>query len=213
MLADAAGALAMLSPGRQVPLNASHLADRFKIFVLIVLGESVIRLISAAAVRPWSVPLGVVLAAAMVVLVALWLAWLTAAGPDGLHNPPAIAGFAALNLPIVAGIAAASAGLHIAILAADGATTIGVGPRAALYGGVSVCLAATALLPSRRMTPWRRTIRLATALAAVGLVFMGAVVLPVYLVPALTAILALGLAAEAHPRWWLAVKRRARLTG
>jgi hypothetical protein len=80
----------------------------------------------------------------------------------------------------VAGIAAASAGLHIAILAADGAATIGIGPRAALYGGVIVCLAATALLPSARMTPWRRTIRLATALAAVGLVFMGAIVRPVW---------------------------------
>ena len=62
-----------------------------------------------------------------------------------------------------------------------------------------MCLAATAILPSARMTPWRRMVRLATALAAMGLVFMGAIVLPVYLVPALTAILALGLAAEAHP--------------
>jgi len=51
------------------------------------------------------------------------------------------------------------------------------------------------------MTGWRRAVRLATALAAMGLVFMGAIVLPVYLVPALTAILALGLAAEAHPSW------------
>jgi low temperature requirement protein LtrA len=199
LLTDAAGALAMLSPARQVPVNPAHLAGRFKIFVLIVLGESVIRLISAAAQRPWSVPLAVVLAAAVITLVALWLAWLTAAGRDGLHSPPAIAGFAAVNLPIVAGVAAASAGLHIAILAADGAATIGTGPRAALYGGVSVCLAGTALLPSARMTPRRRAIRLATAAAAVGLVFMGAIVLPAYLVPALTAILALGLAAEAHP--------------
>ena len=30
---------------------------------------------------------------------------------------------------------------------------------------------------------------------------MGAIVPPVYLVPALTATLALGLAAEAHPNW------------
>jgi low temperature requirement protein LtrA len=210
LLADAIGALTMLVPGRRVPLNSSHLADRFRIFVLIVLGESVLRLISAAAVRPWSVPLAVVLAAALVTLAALWLAWVTTAGPDGLRSQPAIAGFAAVNLPIVAGIAAASAGLHIAILAADGAATIGIGPRAALYGGVGVCLAATAILPSARMTLWRRTVRLATAAAALGLVFMGAVVLPVYLVPALTAILALGLTAEAHPR--LAGRRHARRT-
>ena len=33
-----------------------------------------------------------------------------------------------------------------------------------------------------------------------GLVFMGAIVVPVYLVPALTAVLVLGLAAEARHR-------------
>jgi len=201
LLTDAAGALAMLSPRRQVPLNTSHLADRFRLFMLIVLSESVARLISAAAQRPWSVPLAVVLAAALITLAAVWRAWLTAAARDGLDGPPATARFTAANLPIVAGVAAASAGLHLAILAADGATTIAAGPRAALYGGVSICLLGTAILPSGKMTGWQRAVRLATALAAMGLVFMGAIVLPVYLVPALTAVLALGRAAEAHPGW------------
>ncbi len=200
LLADATGALAIRLPGSRVPLNTFHLADRFRIFVLIVLGESVARLISAATVRPWSVPLAVVLAAALITLAALWLAWLTAADREALDGPAAIARFTAANLPLVAGIAAASAGLHIAVLAADGAATIGTGPRAALYGGVSVCLLATTILPSGKMTGWRRAVRLATSAAAMGLVFMGAIVRPVYLVPALTVILALGLAAEAHPR-------------
>src|SRR5262252_1243561 len=208
LLIDAVGALAMLAPRRRVPLNTAHLADRFRLCMLIVLGESVARLISAAAARPWSVPLAVVLAAALITLAALWVAWLSAAGRDGLAGMPATARFTAANLPIVAGVAAASAGLHLAILAADGAATIPAGPRAALYGGVSVCLLGTAFLPSGKMTGWQRAVRLATALAAMGLVFMGAIVLPVYLVPALTAILALGLAAETHPGWQPAVTRR-----
>ena len=208
LLTDAAGALAMLAPQRRVPLNTAHLADRFRLFVLIVLGESVARLISAAAQRPWSIPLAVVLAAALITLAALWLAWLTAASRDGLDGPVTTARFTAANLPIVAGIAAASAGLHLAILAADGATTIATGPRAALYGGVSICLLGTALLPSNKMAGWRRVSRLATSLAAMGLIFMGAIVLPVYLVPALAIILALGLAAEAHPGWQPAIMRR-----
>jgi hypothetical protein len=37
-----------------------------------------------------------------------------------------------------------------------------------------------------------------TALAAMGLVFMGAVIEPVYLVPALTVVLTLGLLTEAR---------------
>jgi Bacterial low temperature requirement A protein (LtrA) len=123
LLTDAAGSLAMLTPRRRLPLNSAHLADRFQIFVLIVLGESMARLISAAALRSWS-------------------------------------------LPLVAGIAAASAGLHTAILAADGASTIAAGPRAALYGGVSVFLLASVILPSTQMTPPARAARVATAFAA-----------------------------------------------
>ncbi len=198
LIADAVGSLAMLTPRRRLPLNSAHLADRFQIFVLIVLGESMARLISAAAARPWSLPLAVVLAAALITLAALWWGWLTAADRDALDSPAAIARFTALNLPLVAGIAAGSAGLHIAILAADGASTIAVGPRAALYGGVSICLLASVLLPSTKMTGPVRAIRLVTALAAMALVFMGAIVEPVYLVPALTAVLALGLTAEAR---------------
>ena len=45
-----------------------------------------------------------------------------------------------------------------------------------------------------------RAVRLLTAVAAMGLAFTGAIVEPVYLVPALTVVLVLGLAAEARPR-------------
>jgi low temperature requirement protein LtrA len=201
LLTDAAGAQEMLPSSRPVPVNPWHLADRFQLLVLIVLGESVARLISAAAVRPWSVPLAVVLAAALLTLAALWWAWLATADRDALGTPAAMAQFTAANLPIVASIAAASAGLHIAILAAHTGGAIGIGPRSALYGGVSVYLLATAILPSGKLTRQARTARLASSLAAMGLVFMGAIVPPVYLVPALTATVALGLAAEAHPNW------------
>lgn len=204
LLTDAVGALAMLTPSRRVPVNPWHLADRFQIFVLIVLAQSVARLISAAADRPWSVPLAVVLAAALLTLAAVWWAWLSTADRDALESPQAIARFTAVNLPIVVGIAAASAGLHLAILAAHEGGTIGAGPRAALYGGVSLYLLVSAILPSRKLTRQARAARLTTSLAAMGLVFMGAIVVPVYLVPALTAVLALGLTAEARLR----IKRR-----
>ena len=196
LLADASGSMAMLIPRRRVPVNPAHLADRFQLFVLIVLGESMARLISAAAIRSWSLPLAIVLAAALITLAALWWAWLTTADHRALDGPPAVARFTALNLPLVAGIAAVSAGLHLAILAADGASTIAAGPRAALYGGVSVFLLASAVLPSKKLSRTVRVTRLVTAAAAMGLVFMGAIVEPVYLVPALTVVLALGLCTE-----------------
>ena len=110
LLADAIGSTAMLAPRRRVPVNPVHLAGRFQLFVLIVLGESMARLISAAAIRPWSLPLAVVLAVALITLAALWWAWLTTADHRALEAPLTVARFTALNLPLVAGIAAASAG-------------------------------------------------------------------------------------------------------
>ena len=205
LLADASGSMAMLIPRRRVPVNPAHLADRFQLFVLIVLGESMARLISAAAIRSWSLPLAIVLAAALITLAALWWAWLTTADHRALDGPPAVARFTALNLPLVAGIAAVSAGLHLAILAADGASTIAAGPRAALYGGVSIFLLASAVLPSKKLSRTVRVTRLVTAAAAMGLVFMGAIVEPVYLVPALTVVLALGLCTERLAQARLAV--------
>jgi hypothetical protein len=65
---------------------------------------------------------------------------------------------------------------------------------------VSICLLASVLLPSTQMTRPARAARLATALAAMGLVFMGAIVKPVYLVPALAAVLVVGLTAEARQK-------------
>ena len=196
LLVDAAGALAMVSPRRRVPLNAAHLAARFQMFVLIVLGESVSRLIGAAAGRPWSPALAVVLAAALIILAALWWAWLKTVQRGALDGPQAIARFTALNLPIVGGVAAASAGLHLAILAADGSSTIGLGPRVALYGGVALYLLSTALLPSCHLGTRARAVRMATSVAALGLIFMGSIVLPVFLVPALTGVLVVGLLFE-----------------
>jgi low temperature requirement protein LtrA len=196
LLVDAVGGLAMVSPRRRVPLNTAHLVARFQMFVLIVLGESMSRLIGAAAGRPWSLPLAVVLAAALIILAALWWAWLKTVQPGALDGPRAIARFTALNLLIVGGVAAASAGLHLAILAADGSTTIGLGPRVALYGGVALYLVSSALLPSYHLGTRARGVRIATSAAALGLIFMGSIVLPVFLVPALTGVLVVGLLFE-----------------
>jgi low temperature requirement protein LtrA len=198
LAAHAAGELAALAPSRRVPLNSWHLAERFQKFVLIVLGLSVAGLISAAAQRRWSVPLALVLTAAVLTLAALWWAWIRAADRDALDSPPDIARFAAANLPIVAGIAAASAGLHLTILAAGSTTMLPLGPRVALYGGVSTCLAATALMPASTPITQVRTVRLAATAAVTALIFPGAVALPVYLVPTLALLLATALTAEAR---------------
>ena len=195
---DLAGPLSERRSEERVAIDAHHLAERFQLFLLIVLGESVAQLVSAAHDRPWSVHEGAVLAAAFTTLAALWWVTLNAVDHAALRRSHrALTRFVFANLPLVAGIASASAGLHRAILAADGAGSIPVASRCALYGGVALALLATAALPGCD-TP--RPIRLAGAAAAAGLIGMGAFVRPYYLVPALAFVIVAELAAEAWRR-------------
>jgi low temperature requirement protein LtrA len=183
------------------PTSISHLPERFGTFLLIVLGESVANLVSAATQRPWTVALGVVLAAAFATIASMW--WISFNAIDHAvvrRGRRVTLAYMYLQLPMVAGIAAASAGLHRAILAAAGAGAIPTGPRAAIYGGAGLYLLATAAMPAIRKHPHAREIRLAAAVAAFSLVLMGAIVAPVYLVPALTLVLATQIVLERDRR-------------
>jgi low temperature requirement protein LtrA len=179
-----------ISAARRAPLNVWHLPERFGLFSIIVLGESVARLVDAATQRQWSVQLCVVLAAAFGTIAAMW--WISFNAMDHTavrRGRRATLVYMYTQLPMVAGIAGASAGLHRAILAAAGPGAIPAAPRAAIYGGASLYLLAAAVLPAATARQRARRVRLAAAAAALALVVMGSFVAPVFLVPALTLVM------------------------
>lgn len=173
-----------------LPLNPVHLTERLEIFVLIVLGESVTRLVDAATRRAWTPQLAIVLAAAFATIASLWWISLRVADQTPIARGLGIGNLAyrLLYLPVVLSIAAASAGLHVAILAASGGT-IGASARTALYGGTGVFLVAACALPVGPGGRAARLSRLGAAVASMALVPMGSIIAPVWLVPALTTIL------------------------
>ena len=184
---EVAGPLTAARARASLPLNPAHLTERLEIFVLIVLGESVTRLVSAATHRSATPQLIVVLTAAFTTIASLWWISLRAADKTPIAAGPTIGSIAyrLLYLPVVLSIAAASAGLHIAILAATGGT-IGTPARMALYGGTAVFLLAAAALPVGSAGRAARLLRLGAAVASFALVPMGSFVAPVWLAPALT---------------------------
>ena len=194
---EVAGPLTAARARASLPLNPAHLTERLEIFVLIVLGESVTRLVSAATHRSATPQLIVVLTAAFTTIASLWWISLRAADKTPIAAGPTMGSIAyrLLYLPVVLSIAAASAGLHIAILAATGGT-IGTPARMALYGGTAVFLLAAAALPVGSAGRAARLLRLGAAVASFALVPMGSFVAPVWLVPALTAILIAEIAVE-----------------
>jgi len=200
----AVGLLAeMLTPwlsieaAQRAPLNVSHLPERFGTFVLIVLGGSVVQLVTAASQRPWTVQLAVVLFAAFTTIAAMWWIAFNSFDHDAVRRGrrPTLV-YIYIQLPLVAAIAGVSAGLHRAILAATGAGPIHLGPRIAIYAGVAVALVMTAVLPAGHAHPRARRIRLIAAAVAAGLVAMGAVVAPVFLLPSLSLVLAAVVASD-----------------
>jgi low temperature requirement protein LtrA len=201
ILVEMAAPWLSVGAARAAPMNVSHLPERFGTFLLIVLGESVANLVGAATQRPWTVALGVVLAAAFATIAAMW--WISFNTIDHSvvgRGRLSTLGYMYVQLPMVAGIAAASAGLHRAILAAAGGGAIPIAPRAAIYGGTGIYLLAAAALPALNRSRHAREIRLAAAVASFGLVLMGAIVAPVFLVPALALILVTEIWLDARPR-------------
>jgi low temperature requirement protein LtrA len=194
---EVAGPVAAVRSHTSLPLNPMHLAERLEVFVLIVLGESLTRLVDAATRRAWTPELTVVLAASFATIASQWWISLRAADEAPIASGPTLSSLAyrLLHLPVVLSIAAASAGLHIAILAATGGT-IGTPARVALYGGTGAFLFAAAALPVGHAGRPARLVRSGAAVASIALVPMGSFVAPVYLVPALTAILVAEIAIE-----------------
>jgi low temperature requirement protein LtrA len=175
---------------RALPVNPAHLTERFGLVLLVVLGESMVQLVGATTRHPWSMSAVVVFVSAFTTITILW--WMSFNGLQEITSggePRAVNRFAITHSVMVGSLAAAGAGLSVAVVAADGGGTIGLAPRVALYGGVAVYLvaAASSVPPARR--PYAVVARAAAAAASAGLVYMGAVVKPVLLVPSHTVIL------------------------
>jgi low temperature requirement protein LtrA len=83
---EVAGPLMAARAHVSLPLNPVHLTERLEIFVLIVLGESVTRLVGAATQRAWTPQLTVVLAAAFATIASLWWISLRAADQTPIAN-------------------------------------------------------------------------------------------------------------------------------
>ena len=158
-------------------------------------------------------PLAVVLMAAVVTLAALWWAWNRSADRQALDDAGAMHPQVRRDEPADSGghrrRQRRPAHGHLGRRRCDHYTRSGPGPRCTAGG--SLGLLATAILPSAeeldRVGQGDQPGDLSSA--AMGLVFMGRIVVPVSLVPAVTLVLALGLDAESRPALWSVPRRLA----
>jgi low temperature requirement protein LtrA len=124
----------------------AHFAERYGLFVLICLGESIVAIGIGASGRPLDAPTVSAVAFALLVTVAFWWIYFdrfAAAAEARLrtHADPVLAAadaYSYLHLLIVAGIIVFAVGVKAAL--AHVHEPLGTGPRLALFGGASLYL-------------------------------------------------------------------------
>jgi low temperature requirement protein LtrA len=127
------------------PIHASHLAERWGLFTIVVLGEMVVAIVLGVGGADWGPGAAAVAALGFVAVAAVWWAYFAASSEEAVHRSLLARNtFIYGHLPLAFGLAVASVGIRETILHAAGETH-GSGAVAAA-GGLALALAAVALV-------------------------------------------------------------------
>jgi low temperature requirement protein LtrA len=163
---------------RTLPLVSSHIAERFGLFPIIVLGESVVSVAAGIADVNFELQNSIVAVGAFVLAAAVW--WLYFDCVTTVHADSTW--YVYLHGPLYAGLGLVAPGTLLAIDSAGEATLPG-GARAALCGGIALYLfGVCAIELASRPPPSARARALAragTGAFVLGLAFVGGVASPV----------------------------------
>ena len=156
LVVDIGTPLGMRSLQVLTPLNRSHLAERFGLFVIIVLGESVIGVVGGLAEQNLHTSSVIGALFAMVIAVSIW--WVYFDEPDDTAVQRwSVAGqvWIYAHMPLLMAIAASGVAIehvlaHDEVLLAD---------RWLLCGALAVTMAATAVIHLTSLIDWRDVFR------------------------------------------------------
>ena len=124
-----------------IPVHGSHVPERFALFTIIVLGETVVVVALGTSGSEWALASATVAALGFVCAAAIWWVYFGGGGEVTMRRSPAwILVFTHVHIPLLAALTAFSAGVALLI---DQASKGGVdaGTRWALAGGAALYLA------------------------------------------------------------------------
>jgi len=158
-----------------IPVHASHVPERFALFTIIVLGETIVVVALGTSGSEWELVAAVVASLGFVAAAAIWWAYFGAGGEVTMsRSPAAILVFTHAHIPLLAALTAFSAGIALAIEGAS-ADHLDAGARWALAGGAALYLAClTAVQRATEQGLLEGTMR-ARTLAVIGLVVLALV--------------------------------------
>jgi low temperature requirement protein LtrA len=177
---------------RRIPTSASHLPERWALFTLIVLGESVVAVAVATAGAHWHFTSAASAVLGFAAVAGIW--WLYFDRQAGIAirgSTMSVVVYSYAHLPLLIGLAAMSAGLRLLIERA-GHDRLGAAASLAFLGGAVLFL--LSLIATRLVTvrgPHRRgaAFKLAAAAIILGLLAIESVVPPTAVAAGLAVVL------------------------
>jgi low temperature requirement protein LtrA len=150
-----------------VPLHLEHLPERFALFVILVLGESVAAVTNGLIGADWSGRVVAVAAVCFALAAGLWWSYFDLAGAGakrllnrvgGARSERAHDVFIFGQLPLCLALAAVGAGIQLAVLD-SGRGEVAPGTRLLIAGGVALYLAAVSVTNTGMARTFSRTWR------------------------------------------------------
>jgi low temperature requirement protein LtrA len=135
---------------QRVPVHGGHVVERWGLFTLIVLGESVVVVALGAAGADWQLESATAAVLGFAAAAGVW--WLYFDGLDAVEirrHAPAILTYSLAHLPLLMGLAAMGAGIAL-LIAHAGDAHLGAGAAFVYLGGPALFL--LALLVTRSVT-------------------------------------------------------------
>jgi low temperature requirement protein LtrA len=182
---------------RRIPTSPRHLPERWALFTLIVLGESVVAVAAATAGTSWRVASAAAAILGFASVAAVWWLYFDRQANVVLRGSTmSIVVYSYAHIPLLIGLAATSSGVRLLIERA-GDDRLGAGAAAALIGGVVLYI--VSLVATRSVTvvgPLGRGITLKLGASAVLLALLAAEsVVPPLAVAAVLALVLVGVVA------------------
>jgi low temperature requirement protein LtrA len=178
---------------RRIPTSARHLPERWALFTLIVLGESVVAVAVGVSGASWGLSSASAAVLGFAAVAAIWWLYFDRQADVVLRGSTmSVVVYSYAHIPLLMGLAATSAGLRLLIERAR-QDHLGTGAAVALLGGVVLYLAA--LIATRTASLgaslWRGiALKLAASALVLGLLGVETVLPPVALAGGLAFVLA-----------------------
>lgn len=160
--AEVAAPLITSRHGSDVPLHHEHLPERFGLFVILVLGESIASVATGMHDTQWKVSSFAAAAVGFIITAALWWNYFDLGGAAGKqrlvededsHSSGTSDSYVYAHLPITLGLAAVGIGIEEYILHPVG--ELSAGGRWTLCAGAALFLVGTSLVLAGTSRSWR----------------------------------------------------------